>query len=72
MFAWRKTNGRPQYLRTRLEQRTGELRVCLHPGQGSAMLPSACWAEGLALVERNRTLDEGETVGYLPFNELLA
>ncbi len=36
------------------------------------MLASACWAEGLALVERNRTLDEGETVGYLPFNELLA
>ena len=70
-FAWRKPNNRRQYLRARLEQVEGELRVCLHPRQGSAMLTSASWAEGLAIVERNRTLEEGETVEYSPFSELL-
>jgi len=71
-FAWSKPNKRRQYLRARLENREGELRVCLHPRQGSAMLTSASWAEGLAIVESNRTLGEGETVDYLPFSELLA
>ena len=71
-FAWSKPNKRRQYLRARLENREGELRVCLHPRQGSAMLTSASWAEGLAIVECNRTLGEGETVEYLPFSELLA
>ena len=70
-FAWRKANGRRQYLRARLEPHEDGLRVVLHPRQGSAMLTSASWAEGLALVECGRTLEAGETVEYLPFSELL-
>lgn len=70
-FAWRKGNGRRQYLRARLEQQDGQLRVCLHPQQGSAMLTSACWADGLALVEIGQTLEEGDLVDYLPFSALL-
>jgi molybdopterin molybdotransferase len=70
-FAWRKANGRRQYLRARLEQLDGQLRVCLHPQQGSAMLTSACWADGLALVEIGQTLEEGDLIDYLPFSALL-
>jgi len=70
-FAWRKANGRRQYLRARLEARDGQLRVCLHPQQGSAMLTSACWADGLALVEVGQTLEEGDLLDYLPFSALL-
>ena len=70
-FAWRKANGRRQYLRARLEQQGGQLRVCLHPQQGSAMLTSACWADGLALVEIGQTLEEGDLLDYLPFSALL-
>ncbi len=70
-FAWRKPNSRRQYLRARLEQVEGETRVCLHPRQGSAMLSSASWAEGLAVVECSRTLEVGEGVDYLPFSDLL-
>lgn len=70
-FAWRKRNSRRQYLRARLEQVDGEMHVSLHPGQGSAMLASASWAEGLAVVERNHTLEIGGWVEYLPFSELL-
>jgi len=70
-FAWPKANGRRQYLRARLEARDGQLRVCLHPQQGSAMLTSACWADGLALVEVGQTLEEGDLLDYLPFSALL-
>ncbi len=70
-FAWRKRNVRRQYLRARLETVDGELRVCLHPHQGSAMLTSTCWADGLALVECGHTLEAGEPVEYLPFSVLL-
>lgn len=35
------------------------------------MLNSASWADGLAIVESNRTLVEGESVGYVPFTERL-
>jgi molybdopterin molybdotransferase len=70
-FAWHKTNGRRQYLRARLEARDGQLRVCLHPRQGSAMLTAACWADGLALVEVGQTLKEGDLLDYLPFSALL-
>ena len=70
-FAWRKANGRRQYLRARLENYDGILQVVLHPRQGSAMLTSASWADGLALVDCGRTLEAGETVEYLPFSALL-
>jgi molybdopterin molybdotransferase len=71
-FSWNKANGRRQYLRARLENIGSETRVCLHAGQGSAMLSSASWADGLAIVEANRILVEGESVGYVPFSELLS
>ena len=45
------------------------------PPAGELLLPLGMegirWAEGLALVERNRTLEAGEVVEYLPFSELL-
>jgi molybdopterin molybdotransferase len=48
------------------------LQVRLFPRQGSAMLTSATWAEGLAIVDCQRTLEAGELIEYLPFSELLA
>ena len=70
-FAWRKANVRQQFLRARLEAVDGRLEVRLFPRQGSAMLTSATWADGLAIVECQCTLAEGELVQYLPFSELL-
>lgn len=70
-FAWSKTNARRQYLRARLQLTDGQLRAVLNPKQGSAMLTAACWADGLAIVECQRTLDVGELVDFLPFDNLL-
>lgn len=70
-FTWSKTNTRRQYLRARLQLTDGQLRAELHPKQGSAMLTAACWADGLAIVECQRTLDAGELIDFLPFDNLL-
>ncbi|HSX86436.1 MAG TPA: gephyrin-like molybdotransferase Glp [Pseudomonas sp.] len=70
-FAWTKPNARRQYLRARLQEQDGQLRVCLHPQQGSAMLTSACWADGLAVIDVDSTLEQGDLLDYLPFGELL-
>nr|WP_298171659.1 gephyrin-like molybdotransferase Glp [uncultured Pseudomonas sp.] len=70
-FAWTKPNARRQYLRARLQEQDGQLRVCLHPQQGSAMLTSACWADGLAVIDVGQTLEQGDLLDYLPFGELL-
>jgi molybdopterin molybdotransferase len=69
-FSWPKANPRRQYLRARLEQGVDGLQVTPHQKQGSAMLTSACWADGLAVVEAGRTLAVGEPVDFLPFSEL--
>jgi molybdopterin molybdotransferase len=71
-FDWPKARPRRQYLRARLEANSaGQLEVQLHPQQGSAMLSSACWSDGLAVIEIGQTLQAGETVSYLSFAELL-
>ncbi|CDF82341.1 molybdenum cofactor biosynthetic protein A1 [Pseudomonas knackmussii B13] len=67
-FAWPQANPRRQYLRARLE---ADGQVHIHAQQGSAMLRAASWANGLAVVEAGRTLEEGEAVEFLPFGELM-
>ncbi|MDG9922983.1 MULTISPECIES: gephyrin-like molybdotransferase Glp [unclassified Pseudomonas] len=69
-FSWPKANPRRQYLRARLQQGGSGLQVMPYEKQGSAMLTSACWADGLALVESGGTLAVGEPVDFLPFSEL--
>lgn len=69
-FSWLKANPRRQYLRARLERGADGLQVTPHQKQGSAMLTSACWADGLAVVEAGRILKAGEPVDFLPFSEL--
>lgn len=71
-FDWPKANPRRQYLRARLEEGMQGLEVVAHTKQGSAMLTSLCWAEGLAVVEAGSTFKAGEPVNFLSLNELLA
>ena len=71
-FSWTQPRLRRQYLRARLQaDASGQLQVHLHPRQGSAMLSSACWSDGLAVIEIGQTLQAGEAVNYLSFAELL-
>ena len=66
-FVWPKPGNRREYLRGRLEQG----RALIYKNQSSGVLRSAAWAEGLVEVLEERTLVEGDWVGFIPLSEVL-
>ncbi|GAB6042319.1 molybdopterin molybdotransferase MoeA [Endothiovibrio diazotrophicus] len=68
-FEWSKPGKRPEYLRARLQAGAA---VTLHPRQGSGVLTSTSWADGLVIIPEGVTIAPGDTVHYLPFSALLS
>ena len=67
-FAWTKPGARREFLRARL-QPNGKL--ALFPNQGSGVLTSCAWADGLVDLEVGQTVQPGDGVRFIPFSELL-
>ena len=65
-FEWAKADKRREFLRVRLEAESGLL--ALFPNQGSGVLTSAAWADGLVDVAPGRAIAKGEAVPFLPFS----
>ena len=67
-FAIAEPGSRQEYLRVRLVQRDGE-EPCLLPfdDQGSSILTSLSWADGLAVIPAHTAPVSGERVEFLPF-----
>lgn len=63
-FAWRKADKRREFLRARLNATGG---LDLYPNQGSAVLTSAVWADGLVDLPAGFTVEPGDLVDFLPF-----
>lgn len=57
---------RREYLRARLTQTPEGQRVELHDRQGSGVLSSCAWADGLVMVEPGETVGYGDEVRYMP------
>jgi molybdopterin molybdotransferase len=71
-FDWLKPDKRREFLRARLHTaENGEVGVQLYPHQGSGVLTSTVWADGLVEVPEGATVRRGETVKFLPFSGLL-
>jgi molybdopterin molybdotransferase len=68
-FDWPQVQ-RQEYLRVRLVQKDGQTVAQLYPHQGSGVLSSASWADGLVEVLVGNEIKKGELVGYLPFEGL--
>ena len=66
-FEWPAVK-RSEFLRARIEQREGQSWAVIYPQQGSGVLSSASWADGLALVPSGREIQHGELVDYIAFN----
>ncbi len=72
-FDWPRSDRRREYLRARLVR--GEVdttRVEIYPHQGSGVLTSTVWGEGLIDVPAGVTIARGDRVRFIPFSELLA
>ncbi|MBI5329168.1 MAG: molybdopterin molybdotransferase MoeA [Betaproteobacteria bacterium] len=66
-FTRAKPGQRREFLRARLEQG----RAVLFPNQGSGVLTSMAWADGLADVDAGVSVQPGDLVRFIPLAELL-
>ena len=72
-FSWPKPGKRREFLRARLEPSPeGKTVAAIYPRQGSDVLTSAVWGDGLVEIPEQATVAPGDTVNYLTFSGLLA
>jgi molybdopterin molybdotransferase len=67
-FDWPKADRRNEFLRARINAQGG---LDLFAHQGSGVLTSTVWADGLIDNPPGRAIARGDTVRFLPFSELL-
>lgn len=68
-FDWPKIQ-RQEYLRVQLIQKDGRTVAQIYPHQGSGVLSSASWADGMVEVLAGKEINKGDTVEYLSFEGL--
>jgi len=66
-FAWPRPDARREFLRAR---RNADGGLDLYPNQGSGVLTSVAWADGLVDVAPGRVIAPGDAVRFLPLAEL--
>lgn len=67
-FDWSKADRRQEFLRVKINDRGG---LDLFPHQGSGVLTSAVWGDGLVDNPAGKTIASGELLRFLPFSALL-
>ncbi len=67
-FSWAKADRRNEFLRVKLNDKHG---LDLFPNQGSGVLTSTVWGDGLVDNPPGQVIQPGDTVHFLPFSELL-
>ncbi|MHB1228742.1 MAG: molybdopterin molybdotransferase MoeA [Halothiobacillus sp.] len=59
---------RPEFIRVRRERvPNGQTQLIFFPNQNSGLLSSIAWADGVALMPADCTLEPGDCVDYFPF-----
>ncbi len=66
-----KPHKRREFLRVRLQTTSDDPSLERYPHQGSGVLSSLVWADGLAIAPENTSFRKGDLVDYLPFDGLL-
>ncbi len=67
-FSWKRPDPRRNFLRARIAD---DGRLELFRNQGSGVLTSTVWAEGLVDVAPDATIAPGDVVSFIPFTHLL-
>lgn len=68
-FDWVKPDRRNEFLRVRINDAGG---LDLFPNQGSGVLTSTVWGDGLVDVAAGQCIAKGDTISFLPFSDLMA
>jgi len=66
-FDWPRPDKRREFVRARL---VPDGSAELYPQQGSGVLSSAAWADGLVVIRENQVIKPGDPVTYFSFREL--
>ena len=67
-FVWPKADKRNEFLRVKLNSQGG---LDLYPSQGSAVLSSTVWGDGLVDNPAGNSIAQGDMVKFIPFSELI-
>ena len=70
-FDWPRPMRRREYVRVRLDGAGASAKVSLYHKQGSDVLASTVWADGLVEIPEHSTVKPGDQVSYLSFSQLL-
>jgi molybdopterin molybdotransferase len=71
-FDWPRADKRREFLRVRtVREGNGATKAKLFPNQGSGVLTSTVWGDGLVDVPPNTTISRGQMVKFLPFSDLV-
>ena len=68
-FDWPRPDVRAEFLRGRINEQGG---VELFPNQGSGVVTSLCWGDGLVMNPPRQAVKPGDRVRFVPFAELLS
>jgi molybdopterin molybdotransferase len=69
-FEWKGVK-RQEYLRVRVNHDESGAYAEIYPHQGSGVLSSVSWADGLVIVEPGKAINTGDVVKYIPFQGLI-
>ena len=67
-FAWNKPGARREFLRAQIQP---DGRAAIYPNQGSGVLTSCAWSDGVVDIDVGQTVQPGDWVRFIPFSELL-
>lgn len=71
-FRWPHAGRRREYVRARLTSNGDGVAAAIYPKQGSDVLTSTVWADGLVEIREGETVEPGDAVPYYSFAELLS
>ncbi len=71
-FDWRKAAKRREFARAKLVRDHGQVpRAEIFPKQGSDVLTSTVWAEGMVEIPEGTQIETGDTILFYAFADLL-
>jgi molybdopterin molybdotransferase len=71
-FNWKRSKPRREFVRVRIDNSSIPAKANMYPKQGSDVLSSIVWADGLLEVPEDASFDSGELLNFYPFKEMMS